>query len=234
MLRMAAADDPHEAGAPDNPALASIAALLAHRPDEANGLADPRLPAADDIALWRAVRLAQLEEGSAPAAAMFAATLPLLLAYPAEIRDRLLPLVAAETLVAGGEIATASRVARCPQGRCHARSGACHAAGDARATAPGRWQATIGWRSHATSRCMPAPPPARWNCGSLRARSTPSRPPTGWKRLLYSWRGDQRERALRERLAALKARNGDGVPHWPCCAKARRCSRTTRPQSTPN
>ena len=54
-----------------------------------------------DIALWRAVRLSQLDPGSAPAAAMFAATLPLLLTYPPEIRDRLLPLVA-ETLVAGG------------------------------------------------------------------------------------------------------------------------------------
>ena len=107
MLNMAATDDPHEAGSPDSMALASIAALLAHRPDEANGLIDPRLPATDDIALWRAVRLAQLSPGSAPAAAMFAVTLPLLLTYPSEIRDRLLPL-AAETLVAGGEIATAA------------------------------------------------------------------------------------------------------------------------------
>ena len=31
----------------------------------------------------------------------------------------------------------------------------------------------------------------------------------GLERLLYSWRGDQRERALRERLAALKARTGE-------------------------
>ena len=38
---------------------------------------------------------------------MFAATLPLLLTYPPEMRDRLLPL-AAETLVAGGEIAAAA------------------------------------------------------------------------------------------------------------------------------
>ena len=82
-----------QADSPDNAALTSIAALLAHRPDEAQGLADPRLPAADDIALWRAVRLAQLHEGSPPAAATFAATLPLLLTYPPEMRDRVLPLV---------------------------------------------------------------------------------------------------------------------------------------------
>ena len=31
----------------------------------------------------------------------------------------------------------------------------------------------------------------------------------GLERLLYSWRGDQRERALRERLAALEARTGE-------------------------
>ncbi len=106
MLNIAATDDPHEAGSSDNGALSSIAALLAHRPDETDGLADPRLPPADDIELWRAVRLAQLQDGSAPAAAMFAATLPLVLAYPPEVRDRILPL-AAETLVAGGEIPTA-------------------------------------------------------------------------------------------------------------------------------
>ena len=49
MLNMAATDDPHEAGSPDSMGLTSIAALLAHRPDEANGLVDPRLPAADDM-----------------------------------------------------------------------------------------------------------------------------------------------------------------------------------------
>jgi len=41
-LRMAAADDPHEAVAADNAALTAIAALLAHRPREAEGLTDPR------------------------------------------------------------------------------------------------------------------------------------------------------------------------------------------------
>ena len=169
VLRMAAADDPHEAGAPDNPALASIADLLAHRPDEASGLADPRLAAADDLTLWRAVRLAQSEEGSAPAAAMLAATLPLLLAYPAEIRDRLLPLVA-ETLVAGGEAPPpvrcsmparlmASSTWRVPC--CRRREG----------TPLRRCQATNDWRNHPTSWCMPGRPHAPWNCGWLRAQS---------------------------------------------------------------
>src|SRR6185437_5068644 len=70
-------------------------------------LDDTTLSGADDIALWRALRLAQLDEGSPRAAAELSASMPLLFTYPTRMRDHLLPL-AAETLVAGGEIASAS------------------------------------------------------------------------------------------------------------------------------
>ncbi len=107
VLQLAVADDPHAAASPDDAALGSIAALVAHRPEDATGLNDPQVAGADDMALWRAVRHAELQKDPAPAAAIFSATLPLLLGYPAGMRDRVLPLVA-ETLVAGGEIATAT------------------------------------------------------------------------------------------------------------------------------
>jgi hypothetical protein len=207
MLRMAAADDPHEAGAPDNPALASIADLLAHRPDEANGLADPRLAAADDLTLWRAVRLAQSEEGSAPAAAMLAATLPLLLAYPAEIRDRLLPLVA-ETLVAGGEVATASALldARKADGKLDlARAMLQETRGNAAEALPSYDRLAQSPDQLVHARAATRAVELRLAAGVIDARQAAD----GLERLLYSWRGDQRERALRERLAALKARTGE-------------------------
>jgi hypothetical protein len=207
MLRMAAADDPHEAGAPDNPALASIADLLAHRPDEANGLADPRLAAADDLTLWRAVRLAQSEEGSAPAAAMLAATLPLLLAYPAEIRDRLLPLVA-ETLVAGGEVATASALldARKADGKLDlARAMLQETRGNAAEALPSYDRLAQSPDQLVHARAATRAVELRLAAGAIDARQAAD----VLERLLYSWRGDQRERALRERLAALKARTGE-------------------------
>jgi hypothetical protein len=206
MLQIAAADDPHEAGAPDNPALASIAGLLAHRPDEANGLADPRLGAADDLTLWRAVRLAQLQEGSAQAAAMLATTLPLLLAYPAEMRDRLLPFVA-ETLVAGGEIATAGALldarktdgtldlARAMQQEAQGKATEALASYDRLAQSPDRLV-----HARAATRAVEL----RLAVGAIDARQAAD----GLERLLYSWRGDQRERALRERLAELETRTG--------------------------
>ena len=78
-----------------------MAALVADRPDEAQALLDPALDGTDEIALWRAVLAAERQAGSPQAAAVFAATLPLILSYPAGLRERLLPL-AAETMAAGG------------------------------------------------------------------------------------------------------------------------------------
>jgi hypothetical protein len=128
MLHMAAADDPHAAGSADTAALAAVAALLAHRPDEAEGLADTRLSAADDVTLWRAVRLAQLHDGSVAAAAMFAATMPLLLAYPAGNARSAAPAGRRDP---GGRRRNGPcrGFARCAQGQRHTRPGARHVAG---------------------------------------------------------------------------------------------------------
>ncbi len=206
MLNMAATDDPHAAGSPDNMALTSIAALLAHRPDEANGLIDPRLPAADDIALWRAVRLAQLDPGSAPAAAMFAATLPLLLTYPPEIRDRLLPLVA-ETLVAGGEIAPAAALldARKDDPALDlARALLQEAKGDSAGALASYDRLGMSRDRLLHARAAARAVELRLATGAIDAKQAAER----LEGLLYSWRGDGHERALRERLAELKARTG--------------------------
>ena len=206
MLNMAATDDPHEAGSPDSMALASIAALLAHRPDEANGLVDPRLPATDDIALWRAVRLAQLSPGSAPAAAMFAVTLPLLLTYPSEIRDRLLPL-AAETLVAAGEITTAAALldARKDDAALDlARAMLQEAKGDSPGALAGYDRLAQSRDRSLHARAAARAVELRLATGAIDAKQAAER----LEGLLYSWRGDRQERALRERLAELKARTG--------------------------
>jgi hypothetical protein len=206
MLHIAAIDDPHEADSPDNGALSSIAALLAHRPDETDGLVDPRLPPADDIELWRAVRLAQLQDGSAPAAAMFAATLPLMLAYPPEVRDRVLPL-AAETLVAGGEIAAAEALLQARKDDAAldlARAMLQQAQGD-NAGALARYDRLAQSRDQSVhTRAAISAVELRLASGALDAKQAADQ----LESLLYSWRGDKRERALRERLAGLEARIG--------------------------
>jgi hypothetical protein len=206
ILHMAAADDPHVAGSPDNPALASIAALLAHRPSEADGLLDARLPEADDVALWRAVRLAQLQEGSSAAAAMLAATLPLLLAYPAEIRDRLLPLIA-ETLVDGGETDAAAALldARKDDSALEfARAMLQEARGDTAKALASYEQLARSRDQLVHARAARRVVELRLATGAIDARQAAD----ALESLLYSWRGDQQERALRDRLAELKMRVG--------------------------
>ena len=194
---------------PDRPttaALAAVAALLAHRPDEAEGLADPRLSAADDVTLWRAVRLAQLHDGSVAAAAMFAATMPLLLAYPAEMRDRLLPLVA-ETLVAGGETGPAAALldARKDDAALDlARAMLQEAKGDTAGALASYDRLTQSRDQLLHARAAARAVELRLASGAIDAKQAADR----LESLLYAWRGDRHERALRERLAELRARTG--------------------------
>ncbi|HEY2620633.1 MAG TPA: hypothetical protein VGI78_25055 [Acetobacteraceae bacterium] len=206
MLRMASTDDPHEADSPDNAALTAIAALLAHRPDEAQGLADPRLPATDDITLWRAVRQAQLLEGSPQAAAAFATTLPLLLAYPPEMRDRMLPLVG-ETMVTGGELGAAAALldARKDDSTLDlARAMLQEAKGDS-VGAMASYDLLAQSRDQSVhARAATRAVELRLAAGAIDAAQAAER----LDGLLYSWRGDRQEHALRERLAELKARSG--------------------------
>jgi hypothetical protein len=206
MLQLAAADDPREAESADYAALTGMAALLAHRTSEAAGLEDDRLSGTDDVALWRAVELAEQHEASPQAAAAFAATLPIVLAYPSPLRDRLLPLVA-ETLAAGGETAAASALLaerkddpalgfawgllRQAQGDI---DGAL-AAYDALAASKDRSQ-----HARAAARALEV----RLAGGRIDAKQAAD----GMDRLLYAWRGDQYERSLRERTAELRAGTG--------------------------
>ena len=206
LLEVAAADDPHETDSADNAALTGMASALAHRSDEAAGLDDERLSGTDDIALWRAVRLAEQQDGSPQAAAVFAATLPLVLAYPGPLRDRLLPLVA-ETLVTGGETAAASALlaerkddpalglARGQLQEAQGDTTGALASYDALASSRDRWL-----YARSAMRALEL----RLAGGRIDVKEAAD----GLDRLLYAWRGDQHERSLRERLAELRARTG--------------------------
>ena len=206
MLQMAAADDPAQAGSPDNAALSGIAALLAHRPDEADGLNDTRLSDTDDIALWRAIREATLQPGSTAAATELADRLPLLLAYPPPIRDRVMPLVA-ETLVAGGqpEAAAALLEGRKDDGSLDLARGMLQQARGDTAGALATYDRAAqsrDQRSHA--RAAVSAVELRLATGAITALEAADR----LDKLLYAWRGGRDEQSLRERLAELRARTG--------------------------
>ena len=204
LLKLAAADDPHEAEAADTAALTGMAAVLAQRADEAAGLDDERLSGTDDIALWRAVRLAERqEEGSPQAAAVFAATLPLVVGYPFPLRDRLLPLVA-ETLAAGGETAAASALL------------AEHKDDPALGLARGMLLEALGDTTAALARndaLASATDPRLYARSAVRALELRlasgeigvKQAADGLDRLLY---GGAHERSLRDRVAELRARSG--------------------------
>ena len=206
LLQLAAADDPREAAAEDNAALAGMAAVLANRADEAIGLDDQRLSGDDDIALWRAVRQAEQQQGSPQAAAVFAATVPLVLAYPPQLRDRLLPMIA-ETLVTGGETAAAAALLAARKDDTAlglARGLLQEAQGDA-AAALATYEVLASSRNQSVhARAAARAVEMRLASGRIDVKQAAD----GLDTLLYAWRGDRRERSLRERVAELRARTG--------------------------
>ena len=106
LLRLAVVEDPRAAADPEVNGLTGIAAVLSFRPQDAGGLDDTGLDGSDEIALWRALRLAMTNGSSPEAAQVLSTTAGLVLAYPAALRNRLLPLIA-ETMVSGGAGAAA-------------------------------------------------------------------------------------------------------------------------------
>ncbi|MBV8575043.1 MAG: hypothetical protein JOZ58_08390 [Acetobacteraceae bacterium] len=209
-LLLAAAEDAREAEDARAQGLLAIAALLAGRPEEAGALADPRLTGSDEIALWRAVKDAAGEEGSPAAASVFAATAPLVLAYPSPLRDRLLPLVA-ETMAAAGEIAGAEKLITNREDDAPlalARAMLLEAKHDEDA-ALAAYDALWGSRDRLIrARSALRAVELRLATGRIDARAGAD----AIDRLLYSWRGDQRELGLRLRLAALRADGGEWRP----------------------
>jgi tetratricopeptide (TPR) repeat protein len=206
LLRMAAEQDPREAASPDTAALTAIAALLAGRTTEADALLDPRLDGTDEIALWRAVRLATLDEGSPGAAAVFAATAPLASQYPAPIRDRILPLMV-ETMIQGGELGPAARLLAQRKNdpklsyaqalMRQAEGETDQALGMLDALANGHDQFD---RARAAIRAVELRLATRELDKAQAADAL--------DKLLYAWRGDARELTLRERVADLRGQTG--------------------------
>ncbi len=206
LAQLAATEDARAAEAPDAAGLAAVAALLAQRPEQSAAIDDPRLSGSDEVALWRAVRQTELRPGAPAAARVLATTLPLVLAYPAPLRERLLPL-AAETMVLGDARDAARRLLdarkddasldfpRALLDEVEGRTASALATLDRLARSPDR-----SLRARAAVRAVEL----RLHTGAI----TTVQAADALDRLIYAWRGDGRELALRLRVAELRMTTG--------------------------
>lgn len=183
-----------------------IGALLAGRVQEARGIADPRLPAADEVTLWRA--LLALARGE-PAEPSLQAAAPLLLDYPDALRERVLPL-ALEALFGAGEAVAAARLldaagdapgldlARAMRLEAEGRAAEALAGYDALAQGRDRRQRAVAMRRAAELRLARGMLDA---AGAARALD----------QALFAWRSGPEEIALRRRIAQLRREGGDAL-----------------------
>jgi hypothetical protein len=210
MLHLAAEEDPRLAADPDAIGLSAVAALLAGREGEAAGLADPALSGTDEVALWRAVRAAMKTEDAPEAAQVFATTLPLILSYPSALRDHLLPL-AAETMAQGGAPEAADALlAKLPNQKllAYARALRLQGKGDTAAALAAYDVLTVGRDRLISARAATRAILLRQSTGAL----TPAQTASALEGQFFAWRGDQRERDLRLRVADLRAQAGAWRP----------------------
>ena len=167
-----------------------------------------------------------------PAAAMFAATLPLLLAYPPEMRDRILPL-AAETLVAGGEIPTAEALLHARKDDATldlARAMLQEAQGDSAGALASYDKLAQSRDQSVHARAAVSAVELRLASGAIDARQAAA----NWRACCIPGAAISANVRYANVWRISRHASEPGVPDWLCCGKASRCSRTTRPRSTTN
>ena len=193
LVGLAAADDPVIARDPAINALAGVAAVLAGRPAEAAGLDDPTLPTDGDVALWRGLRDAALGKPTPGLGESW----PLLAAYPDSIRRQIAPTVLEAAAQSGVDLpATALdgpslAIARALRLEHEGQVGPALLAFDA----------VENSRDERDSvRAAIASTELRLSQGQI----TPEAGADKLERNAIRWRGDEREMALRLRVAQLR------------------------------
>lgn len=230
MAGLALREDPR---ARDDPRLLlaqGAAALLSGRPADARGIADPRLPPVDEVALWRA--LLATAEGRPDAALALAAGVPLLLAYPEALRTRLLPM-ALEAMAMGGATMQAARLlveaAQLPDldlvralvAEDQGRVAEALAGYEAVARGRDRRRRAIAMRQAAELRRAGGMIDAAGAADAL-------------ERALFAWRGGAQELALRRRIAALRLEAGQAVAAFQLLEETARFFPDQAPQIRPD
>jgi hypothetical protein len=206
MINLATEEDPRLIADPDIAGLAAIAAMLGGRDNEAGGIDDPALTGTDEVAFWRAFHTAQAHPGDPGAAAVFASTVKLVLAYPQPLRHALLPLVA-ETMALGGATAAAddllARLKDDPT-LAFARAIRLEAKGS-------NAEALAAYDTIANGRDRLDAARAATRATLLRLTTnaiTPGQAADQLEAQFLNWRGDGRELDLRMRVATLRTQAG--------------------------
>ncbi|MCC7425968.1 MAG: hypothetical protein IT557_03590 [Alphaproteobacteria bacterium] len=214
VVALAMGDDPRLATDARAMALASMAALLAGRLEEAERwLADERIGASDEVTLLRGLLAGARGEGPERLDG-FVAALPILFAYPEAVRHRL-GAIAADGLLAIGEHGAAGRlVQRLGELQASVPGAALIAFSRARiAEAQGDTQAAReGYAVLMAGRDRLARQRAALAAVELDLRERRIGAPEAVARLeplLHAWRGDTHELRLRLRLAELRRDAGD-------------------------
>ena len=206
MLAIALAEDPRAAADPILAALSGAAALLGGRLADAEGLARTDLPERDETLLWRALLAAARGESRA-AAPQLAATLPLALTYPENLRTRLLSPVAAALAEAGDAAALRRLVAAAGERRDldFARAALAEAEGRTDAALVEYDAVARGRDRLARARALRRAVEIRLAAGAL----TKAQAAEALESALFAWRGDGLEISARLRIAELRTEAGD-------------------------
>lgn len=211
VLALAGAGDARGDQSSSAQALSAAASLLSGRLAEADAMDDHQLDGSDEIAFWRALKTAMRVPDSAAAAEVFANTTPLLLSYPVELQHRLMPL-AAEAMAQGGRVEAAQRLIDAnPQGPtlALARAYVQQAKGDDPAQAISMFQALAQSPDRLVRlRAARAAAELRLAAGKVDAGQTAD----VLGKLLFAWRGDEREIELRLRISQLYAQANQWRP----------------------
>ena len=230
ILSLIDTDDVHTTSKSDVAGLRMIAAVIAARFEEAGDIAGAAAPLSDELTLWRGLLIASRGDAGREAAVLLAATYPILLDYPAPLRDRMLPLVA-DVLSRGSEM-TAARtiVAAVPS---DPRFDLARAAIARTEAGENNTAAAIQILEHAAvspdrrmrSRAIDELVELKLATHAL----SPHEAADQFEHALYSWRGDELELKRRVRLAQLRSEAGewrqaismlrDTVEIWPDRAK---------------
>ncbi len=220
-------DDPRASDLPELRMTAAMAALLAGRVAESDGLLAQSLDGNGEVAFWRGVRAALLGRDVPAAATALAFGIGRLIAYPAPLRDRLLGLVG-ETLAEGGQAAAFGQLDKALPGNPRLALARAMLPGPTLPgpTLPGPTLSgpTLSGASGASLAGLDAVAAGadrrmRFRAARLAAETRLARQLTGpaaaadaLERLFYAWRDDPTEIALRERAAALRAEGGATRP----------------------
>jgi len=194
LLSLASNDDPAIASDPSAAVLSGVAAVLANRVTEADGLDNPAVAATEDVLMWRALRdAAQTKPSPTLAAAM-----PVLASYPDAIRRQIAPPVIEAAIKAGAPV-PASELNDPALAMARATQKA--ASGDVEPALEELDAIVQGRDERQSVRAAVAAAELRLSKGQIDATAAADR----IDRQTLRWRGDGQEIAMRLRVAELRA-----------------------------